>query len=129
MATIDELVVKVTMDNVGLKQGQRDIQTGLKKTQDQVGFVSKDMEARGKQAGMFFSNIKNQVLGMTAAFVGLDALKNIAVNIVNADAAVGRLAGNLGVATEHLSAWEHFSEKFGSSAGEVDTLFKSVSKT
>jgi len=127
MATVvDSLVVLLNLDPSGFSKGQKEAVASLKKTEESASKTAKNMQADGKKAAEFFSGIRNQVLALGAAFLGVDAIKSFAEQITQSDAALGRLANNVGVSTEALSAWEGAAERAGGSKGGIDSTFKAM---
>lgn len=128
MATlIDSLVVALGIDASGLTKGQKDASEALKKTSDQADRTAKELEAKGKQAAQFFSQIKNQVVGLFAVFTAGKGLSSFVSDVVSADAAVGRVAKNIGLSTEALSAWQGVAERAGGSASGITGTLRNIS--
>lgn len=128
MATvIDALVVSLGLDASGFTKGQKDTSTALKKTSDEATRTGKEMEARGKQAAQFFSQIKNQVIGLFAVFTAGKGLSSFVSDIVAGDAATGRLAKNVGMSTQSLSAWQGVAERAGGSAAGISGSIQHIS--
>jgi flagellum-specific peptidoglycan hydrolase FlgJ len=128
MATlIDSLVVALGIDASGLTKGQKDASEALKKTSDQADRTAKELEAKGKQAAQFFSQIKNQVVGLFAVFTAGKGLSSFVSDVVAADAAVGRVAKNIGLSTEALSAWQGVAERAGGSASGITGTLRNIS--
>jgi hypothetical protein len=129
MATvIDALIVTLGLDPAGFKKGQAEAGASMKKTKDEAARTAKDMEARGKQAAQFFSQIKKEVLGLTVAIMGAAGIKNFIEKITVSDAATGRMAKNLGLATTELSALQNAAEIGGSSAGGMTATLKGLNE-
>ncbi|MFL9904277.1 hypothetical protein PQR71_40170 [Paraburkholderia fungorum] len=129
MATvIDSLVVALGMDASGFTKGSKDASGALKKTNDEATRTAKELELRGKQAGEFFSQIKNQALGMLAVFTAGKGLSSFVSDVVAGDAAVGRMATNIGMSTEDLSAWQGVAERAGGSAAGMSGSLKAMAQ-
>ncbi len=124
---IDALVITLGLDPSEYKKGQKEAAESLKKTENEANATAKRMEASGKQAGSFFSSIKNEVIGLGVAFLGFQAIKNFAVQITNADAATGRFAKNVGQSVSNLNAWEGAIRRAGGTTGDIDAAFKAMS--
>lgn len=56
------------------------------------------------------------ILSIGAAMVALNKFKNFAVDLTNSDAAAGRMAENIGMATQDLTAFGNTADKLGGSA-------------
>ncbi|WP_347558578.1 hypothetical protein [Robbsia sp. KACC 23696] len=128
MATvIDSLVVALGLDASGFTKGQKDTSTALKKTSDDAERTAKELEARGKQAAQFFSQIKTQVLGLFGVFTAGKGLSSFVSDVVLSDAAVGRMAKNVGMSTESFSAWQGVAERAGGSAAGMAGSIQHIS--
>jgi hypothetical protein len=125
---IDSLVVALGLDASGFTKGQKDASVALKKTNDEATRTAKELELRGKQAGEFFSQIKNQALGMLAVFTAGKGLSSFVSDVVAGDAAVGRMATNIGMSTEDLSAWQGVAERAGGSAAGMSGSLKAMAQ-
>lgn len=129
MATvIDALVVTLGLDAAGYKKGQGEATAALKKTEGEATKTAKEMEARGKQAASYFGSIKTQVVGLLAAFTAGSGLKSFVSGIVGSDAAIGRMAKNVGMATGEVSAWQAVAERAGGSAGGMAGSIQNLSR-
>jgi hypothetical protein len=124
---IDSLVVALGLDASGFTKGQKDATTAMKKTSDEATRTAKELEARGKQAAQFFGQIKNQVVGLFAVFTAGKGLSSFVSDVVSADAAVGRVAKNIGMSTDSLSAWQGVAERAGGSAAGITGTLKNMS--
>jgi hypothetical protein len=117
MATIiDALVVTLGFDTKGVKKGQADATDALKKVRDNATSTAKEMESRGAQAGQFFGQIRNQVIGLTAALLGGKGMEVFARDTTNSVAAMGRLAYNIGATVRDVGTFRNFVEASGGSA-------------
>ena len=63
---------------------------------------------------------------MFAAFTAGQGVKAFAQQIITTDAAVGRLAANVGMTTEALTAWQGVAERTGGSASGIAGTFKTI---
>lgn len=129
MATvIDALVITLGLDVTGFKKSLGEVQEGLKKTRQETDRHTKEMEARAKSLAGAFSKVQSEVLGMLTAALAAGGVGQFVAKITEGDAATGRLATNLGIATKNLSAWEGMAAKFGGSAEDIDSAFRSAFK-
>lgn len=116
MNVIDKLVVTLGLDPSGYKKGVQETERDQKKLRDSTLKTSKEMEAKGKQAAEFFSRIKKEVLALTTVMLGGYGLKSFIENVTTGDAALGRMAKNVGMSVGALSAWEGAVQRAGGSA-------------
>ncbi len=127
MATIiDAFVVTLGLDPAGYNKGMGQTREGVKRTKDEALRAGKDIEAGGKQAAQFIGSLKTQVLGLFTAFTAGVGIKDFVRDTIAVDASTGRLARNLGVATEELSAWEGVMRKVGGTNADADQSVQSL---
>jgi len=129
MATvIDSLIVSLGLDPKGFTKGQKDAVEALRKTDGESTRASRKMQDDGKKAAEFFAKVRNEVLAIGGAFMGLSAIKSFVENITSGDAAAGRLAKNVDMSTESLSAWQGAAEKAGSTGDDIANAFRNITK-
>ncbi len=128
MQIIDQLVVLLGMDPAGFKKGQKEAQEALTKTREVTDRHTKEMEERAKSTAAAFGKVKNEILGMLGIALSVNGLKSFSERVTNSDAAVGRLARNIGIATSSLSAWEGMARKFGGTSSDMDSAFRTAFK-
>lgn len=127
MATIiDALVVTLGLDARDYRKGARDVRDDNKRMRDEVDQGAKQIDRAGQRAALSFRGLRNEVAGVLLAFTGARSLGDFTRQIVGNDAAVGRLASNLGVATEELSAWEGAVKRVGGQSGDIDSAFRTL---
>jgi len=95
----------------------RDAQKSLTAEEKQA---SKDAEDFAKKRGESYRKIGQEILGLVAIFTAGRSIKQFAADITASDAAVGRLAHNLNMSTEDVTAWEGAVERAGGSAAGID---------
>lgn len=125
---IDALLVTLGLDVTGFKKGQAETDEALKRTKDNAVKHGKEIEAKAKAATDGFTKMRKELLQIVGLFVSANGIKSFVERITTSDAAVGRLADNLGMATEELSAWQKMSSKFGGSAEDTDSFFRNIYK-
>ena len=123
---IDAFIVTLGLDGAKFKQGASDAVSDSKKVTDRVTKDAKDTEASTKRVRESVSAVRNELIGMFAVFTAGAGLKDFALQMINTDAATGRLAHNLGVATENLSAWQGVLKRNGGAAGDADSGLQSI---
>lgn len=123
---VDALVVTLGLDSRDYQRGSRQARDDIKRTREEAGSAARTMEADGKRAASYFRSMRNEVAGLFLAFAGANGLKDFATQILAGDAATGRLAANLGVATEELGAWEGAIKRVGGQASDIDQTFRTL---
>jgi len=117
MATIiDALAISLGLDATGFKKGQKDIEEGLKKSEEKSTKAAKEMESGGKKAATAYSKVRKEVLALTGAIIGLIAVKSFVEKVTAGDAEIGRFAKNVGASTEEVSTWVNAANKAGGTA-------------
>lgn len=74
-------------------------------------------EQRGLVDGV--RTLRNETIGFFAVLRGADGIKNFARDLLTSDAATGRFAANIGLATTQLSAWEEAVKRVGGQEGDA----------
>jgi hypothetical protein len=123
---IDSLLVTLGLDDSNFTQGQKKASADLKRTKEDANSAAKQISASGKQAAEFFTKLRNEAIGLFSVFMGARGVKDFVQSITQGDAAVGRLAHNLDISTETLSAWEGAAERVGGSASGMDSSMQSL---
>jgi hypothetical protein len=112
---IDSLVVELGLDPTKFTKGQRDALDAFKKTQAEFDKRLKDLEASGKRAGNSFGSITTAAEGLFSVLAGA-GMAAFARDTMNSAAATGRMATNIGVATDELSTFGRMLERNGGNA-------------
>jgi hypothetical protein len=117
---IDSFLVEVGLDPSGYTKGSKEVAASFGKTKESARSSAKEMEAYGKQSAAFFGKLKTEALGLFLAFAGASTIKSFLSDILDGDASAGRLAKNLGVATQSVSAYRMVVKRLGGEAGDAD---------
>lgn len=116
MATVlDALVVTLTMNAKGFKQGAAEVDDSLTHTREESAKTAREMEARGKQAAMFFSKVRNEALALLAVFTAGMGLKNFVSSTVESTASLARMSDNLSMSAKDLAEWQLAAKNAGGS--------------
>ena len=134
MATVlDAFIVTLGLDPKGFKQGSAEVQKerekmekGARRQDTEEGKRAKQRELEAKKALQAIVKIKNEVLGMAAAFVSASGIKSFVEKITASDAAVGRLSKNLGMSVKDLSAFKGAAEKMGGTGEDMEAAFRNI---
>ncbi len=125
---IDSLIVSLSLDPKDFTKGQKQAVAALKKIEEQSAHTAKEVQASGKAMADAFVKVRNEVLALGAAFLGVSSIRAFADKITGSDAALGRLANNVGMSTEDLSAWEGAAERAGGSAQGMAATIKTMTQ-
>jgi len=116
MATVlDALVVTLTMNAKGFKQGAAEVDDSLTHTREESAKTAREMETRGKQAAMFFSKVRNEALALLAVFTAGMGLKNFVSSTVESTASLARMSDNLNMSAKDLAEWQLAAKNAGGS--------------
>lgn len=117
MATvIDSLFVELGLDASDFMKNSKAVADELKKFRDQNVTVSKSVIDSNKKLGESFAGVKSQVMGLIAAYFGLNAIKTFIQSNVQGQAELGRLSQNLDISARRLEAWGTIAEEMGDKA-------------
>jgi muramidase (phage lysozyme) len=125
---VDELVIKLGLDNTSFRQQLNQSQENVRKVSDEAQKQAKLIESAGDRAASFFTKLRNEALALFALFVGTASIKNFVQQITAADAASGRLATNLGLSVEELTAWQGAAQRAGGSAEGISNSMKALTQ-
>lgn len=120
MATvIDSLVMLLGIDDRKYQEGQKRFEDSQNRMRSGVKKTSDDMGDRAKKLTESFGKLRNEIVGMLTAFTAGVGLKDFIAQTVETDAQVGRLAKNLDMSTEELSAWQGVLRRSGGTAQDA----------
>lgn len=127
MATvIDSLVILLGLDPKQFKQGQKEALDSQKKFKEEATKSTKEVEAQAKKATDSFGKLRNELLGLAAAFVGMAALKSFAERITQADANTSRMARSMNMSAKELTAWQGVAKRAGGTAEGIAGSFQTL---
>lgn len=129
MIEIDRFVVTLGLDPRAFTQGQKDAVESFKKTQEGAKKAASQMEADGKQAGRFYSNIKGEALSLIAVLVGAKDIAGFIGRTVTDLSAVGRIATVMGVASGNVQAVGMAVQRIGGDAKGAQQAMLGLSQT
>ena len=137
MATIiDSLIVTLGLDPSGYKKGtdeKRKIDKQMTSEEKKSATIeaknAKEREAQAKRAAEGIGKVRNEVLGLVAAFIGAGSIKTFMDRITQSDVALGRLSTNVGVSANSLLAWGGVAKQLGSSASDIESAFRTINKS
>jgi hypothetical protein len=119
MSVIDSLILELQLDADKFTRVQRQLAENLEKTKDSVKKHGQQVEKSAKDAGEFVEKLGRQFLGLFAVVTGGRGLKDFTEWVTRSDAALGRMAANIGVSKQALYDWQHVSVQMGGSAEDA----------
>lgn len=106
MATvIDQLVVKLSLDDVEFQKGEKRVASGLDDTKKKTEAVGKNIAADGKRGAEFFSQLEKAALKFFAVLTTGRGLADFTRIVIATGSALDRASKNLGVGADTLSRW------------------------
>jgi hypothetical protein len=123
---VDSLVVLLGLDASRYRKEAAETRSDQGKVVEQSDKMAKRLDSDGKRMSQSFRNVRNEVAGLLLAFTGAATITSFARSILDSDAATGRLATNLGMATEQVSAWEGAIKRVGGDAKDADAALQSM---
>jgi hypothetical protein len=126
---IDALVVTLGLDASGFLRGKRQTEEASGKLREQITSDNARQSDATKKFQDGLRSVKTEVLGLALAFAGASSLKGFASGILTNDAALGRMATTLGVASDKLYAWQQAVQSVGGSREDANSTFSALSKT
>jgi len=123
-SVIDALVVTLSLDPKAYNAGSKAAKIAMQETSAEAKKAAAEIEARGQQAAMFFSKLRNEALALAAIFTAGVGMKSFIQNTVGGAASLGLMAKNLDMSTESLSAWEKANQRTGGTAEGIVAQLK-----
>jgi len=106
MATvIDQLVVKLSLDDVEFLDGEKRVAASLGQTKKKTESVGKNIAADGKKGAEFFGQLEKAALKFFAVLTTGRGLADFTRTVIATGAAFDRASKNLGVGADTLSRW------------------------
>lgn len=124
---LDSLVVELGLDPDKFAKGIREALGNFKKVHEEAKSRGTEVERTMKHSLETFSKIRNQVLLLTAAFLGGRSIKEFEKYITDTDAAMGRFSRNFAIPVRELNKWQVAVQQFGGSAETVYNSFQRFS--
>jgi hypothetical protein len=124
---LDAFFVTLGLNDAEYKRGMAAFRDDQKRLREEQTRQNRDDQDAQKRLTDGIRGLRNETAGFLFVLAGATGLKSFAQDIISGDAATGRLAKNLGVATEQLSAWEEAIQRVGGSASSIDNALRSMS--
>lgn len=106
MATvIDQLVVKLSLDDVEFVDGERRIAGTLDETKKKTRKTSEDIAANGKKGAEFFGQLEKAALKFFAVLTTGRGMADFTRTVIATGATFDRMSKNLGTGADTLSRW------------------------
>jgi hypothetical protein len=119
MNVVDALVITLGLDSSQFRKDQVAVADSSRKLKESLVKDGKDVEKSGKDAAESWGSLKKEILGVAAAFLGLDAIKNAVGDVTKFNKEVSQSAQSIGVSAQELSAWGMAVERMGGDANSA----------
>lgn len=126
---IDSLVVELGLDPSKFTKGQREALNQFKQTQEAAVRGGKEIEEQGRRTTQTFSSLRNQAVGLFAAFTGGKGLQEFVSYLNRSDATLGRFSRNVGISAGEVSKWQGAARLVGGTAEGLAGSFQTLSDT
>jgi hypothetical protein len=131
MAVIDELVISLSLNASNFNAQQQQAINTLKKFEQQATATATNTERGAQKMVDGFSRVTKEVLGVVAAILGVNGLKDLAVNLTTMAAATERMAGAFEIEPETLNKWQEFfkaigQQDFSTTSSSLGALSKAI---
>ena len=127
MDVVDAFVVTLGLDPRNYQREIKNYRDDRKRLAEEDAKYNRASEDAQKRMVQGVRTLRNETAGFLFMLAGANGVKDFAANILTGDAATGRLARNLGLATEQVSAWEGAIKRVGGSATDIQGALRSMS--
>ena len=119
MDIVDAFVVTLGLDPRNHQREMKAYRDDRKRLSEEDAKYNRQSEDAQKRMTQGIRTLRNETAGFLFMLAGANSIKDFARNLLTGDAATGRLARNLGLATEQVSAWEGAIQRVGGSASDI----------
>ena len=123
---IDALVLELGLDASKWNTERRKVDAETKRTKETLVKGGKEIEASTKKGVEMFAAMRREVVALMTVFTAGVGITQFVRQIVEGDAATGRLAKQLNVATSDLSAWQGVMRRNGGTNADAATALGSI---
>lgn len=123
---IDTMILAVGLDTSKLEAGQKKAVADAKKAEQELIKHGKILEESAKRASEAFERLRDQIIGLYAAFTAGREIKDFIRDITNSDAAMGYLGKRLNMSAAELSAWGGIMRGVGGTAEDAEATFQAI---
>jgi hypothetical protein len=124
---VDAFVVSLGLDPTQYNREIKKYRDDRKQLDAEDAKSNRAQEDAQKRLTSGIRSLRNETAGFLLVLAGANSIKDFAANILTGDAATGRLAANLGIATQEASAWEGAIKRVGGTAADIDGALRGLS--
>lgn len=125
---LDSFVVMLGWDTSQYEEGSDKIRDDQKKHKEESRRTAKEVEEQARKVGVALDTVRREALRMLTVFTAGAGLTEFIANTVKADAQTGRLARQIGVATDELSAWQGVAKRNGGTAEDAVGALQGITR-
>lgn len=129
MATLDELVIKLSLDPTKFNQGTKEGQNLLRAFRVEAKRSADEVERDAGKMADGFSRVTKELLGLGLALAGANGLKGLVVGTVQAANALDLQSRALDVNAQALNKWVNTARRAGIDTGAAQGAFGGLVKT
>lgn len=126
VAGIDRLTELMEQAAAKFDDGGKKTSQSLDKTAKKATQTGKEMEAAGKKAASFFSDIRTQVLALAGVSLSLAGIKNFVTGFTGKLNELTIQADAFGMSAKSLDGWTKAGQAFGVSSNEIVGAFSRI---
>lgn len=123
---IDAFVVSLGIDPSNYQREIKKYRDDRKRLSQEDQKYNREQEDSQRRITTGFRNLRNEAVGFLTVMAGASTIQQFASNLLQGDAATGRFASNMGLATERVGAWEEAVKRAGGTAQEGRALIGSM---
>lgn len=116
MQVIDQLVVKLSLDDVEFQKGEKRVAAGLTDTKKKTENVGKNIAADGKKGAEFFGQLEKAALKFFAVLTTGRGLADFTRTVIGTGAQLDRVSARMGISADTLSRWQGAVRQSGGTA-------------
>ena len=124
---VDELVVRLQLDNKAFQKGAKDTEGQLNKVKGAAATTSKNLQEQGKKGAEFFTQLQKSAIKFFGVMAVGTAAFRAFTNLITSGAHLSRLATNLGTSADSLHKWGQAVKQSGGTAAGFEGTIRSLS--
>lgn len=126
MDVVDAFVVKLGLDPRDYQREIKNYRDDRKRLSQEDQRYNRDQQDSQRRLTQGFRQMRTEAVGFLTVLAGASTVQQFASNLMQGDAATGRFAANMGLATERVGAWEEAVKRAGGTAQEGRALIGSM---
>lgn len=123
---VDSMFLEIGIDPSKFERGARRTEDASKKVRDNVRKTGDDVENSARKATQSLEKLQGQALMMFAVFTAGKGIKQFVMDLVTANAGLGRTAYTLDTTVRKLGTWVAAGSQVGASSQEIIGSFQSL---